>query len=244
MTISSEDVLSSSDAEDIAKEYQDFAYIVSHDLNAPMRHIRQFTGLLLDGCDQSKLSQDQAQCVDFIYTALDKVEAMQKALLEFSRLNTRLSPFGRVDVAAVIDRVSESVWGGDACSDVAFVCDEMPVVWGDDARLERLFFCVLDNAVKFHPAIQDTRAISLSVHSDAERWHFSVKDNGIGIDDAQCEAVLTMFKRLRPDDYAGVGAGLTLADKIVRMHGGTLQIRPREYNVGTEVLFSLPRVMD
>ena len=240
----SNDLVSTEHGVDIAKEYQDFAYIVSHDLNAPMRHIRQFTGLLLDGCDQTKLNADQVQCVDFIYMALDKVEAMQAALLEFSRLNTRLSPFGRVDVAVIVDRVVQSLWGANTAFEVDFSCDEMPAVWGDEERIARLFYCLLENAMKFHPVIQDTRAISLSVYFDDGRWHFSIKDNGIGLKPEQCERVLTMFKRLRPDDYAGIGAGLTLADKIVRMHGGCLHIKPREHNIGAEVVFSLPEAVD
>lgn len=95
-----------SEAERIAKEYQDFAYIVSHDLNAPLRHVREFTRLLI-GARRDSLNEEEKEYVQFLEKSLKRLDHMQNALLTFSRLNTRAGIFRDVKLQRYCYRCAE-----------------------------------------------------------------------------------------------------------------------------------------
>jgi two-component system, LuxR family, sensor kinase FixL len=98
---------------------------------------------------------------------------------------------------------------------------------------------LIDNAIKYRKS-----DVPLVIHIDAQKqpdgWRFSIKDNGIGIDEAHLGAVFEPFKRLHPHLYSdGEGIGLTSCRKMVRMLGGEMDIASKA-GVGTTVSFLLP----
>jgi light-regulated signal transduction histidine kinase (bacteriophytochrome) len=95
----------------------------------------------------------------------------------------------------------------------------LPEVVADAQRLPLLFYCLLSNALTF---CTDTPQIVVSAQRGGTGWQFSVADHGIGIDARDHERILDVFHRLHPQDYPGTGIGLTLARRIVSMHGGSL----------------------
>lgn len=94
------------------------------------------------------------------------------------------------------------------------------------------------NALKFHPDEKAMRKLSVAATDQGETWLLEIKDNGIGIDEKYHEDVFRLFKRLEPSKYPG--AGLTLARKIVRQHGGEIWIKS-EPGQGTNVPFTLEK---
>jgi len=223
---------------DIAREYEDFAYIVSHDLNAPLRHVREFTRLLIAG-RRENLSEEEQEYIAFLEKSLAKIDDMQKALLTFSRLNTRSGPFRQTDCNKVMADVLQEL--DDVVNQHFPVIEysKLPSVTAEPKQLHLLFYSLIDNALKFHDDTQ-RREISVYASDQGQSWLFAVKDNGTGIDERYREEVFRLFKRLEPDRYPGIGAGLTIARKIVQHHGGELMIES-EPGQGTSVFFSLPK---
>ncbi|MAF97013.1 MAG: hypothetical protein CMH26_00090 [Micavibrio sp.] len=223
----------------IAHEYEDFAYIVSHDLNAPLRHVKEFTRLLV-GAREQNLTQEEKEYVGFLRLSLDKLEEMQAALLAFSRLNTANGPMELLDLNETLSMVLAELEPKIERFSPAFEADKLPKVFAEPKQMKLLFLCLLDNAIKFHHPQSPKRKVGLYVTDQGDSWLFEVRDNGIGIAEGLEEQVFRMFRRLQPDDYSGIGAGLTIAHKIVQLHDGEMVIESIPEK-GTSVFFCLPK---
>jgi light-regulated signal transduction histidine kinase (bacteriophytochrome) len=99
----------------------------------------------------------------------------------------------------------------------------MPVVWGAAQQLTQLFQNLVDNAIKFRGT--KPPEIKVTAEAEDEAWRFTVRDNGIGVDEPYREKVFLLFQRLHGRDaYPGSGIGLAVAKKIVEGHGGRIWI--------------------
>lgn len=227
-------------AEQIAREYEDFAYIVSHDLNAPLRHVREFTSLLIGG-RREKLTDEECEYIRFLEKSLDRIDEMQRALLSFSRLNTRAGDVRAVDfneaVAAAIKDLDDII----KLHFPAIECRKLPTLVAEPQQIRLLFFHLIGNALKFYDSETVKRKVIITAVDQGDVWLFEIKDNGIGIDKKYHREVLRMFRRLEPELYPGIGAGLTIARKISQRHGGELLIES-EAGQGTSVFFSIAKL--
>jgi light-regulated signal transduction histidine kinase (bacteriophytochrome) len=226
-------------AELIADEYREFVRIVSHDLSAPLRHVREFTRMLIAG-RRDGATADEQEYIKFIELALKRLADMQEALLAFSRVNTHRTPLVLTDcnelVAAALGRLDEVI----SARPTKVECGELPVVMADAPQIQAMFFYLLDNALKFHPSDSPERKIAIAASEEDGMYRFDVTDNGIGIGPSGHQSVFHLFQRLNHETWPGIGAGLTLARKIVERHDGRMQIDSVE-GAGTTVSFWLPR---
>lgn len=225
--------------ERLEKEYQDFAYIVSHDLRAPLRHVKEFTNLLI-GSREENLSAEDKEYLFFLNRSLEKIDDMQKALLSFSRLNTRAEEREYVDLNQVIDNVLLELGITQIPNDIIFEKGDLPVVLAEKKQMNLLFFSLIDNALKFHSDETTLKKISISVKDEDGVWVFEISDNGIGIDPQFHDLIFRFFQRLEPNRYPGIGAGLSISKKIIELHGGEILIES-SLGKGTEVCFFLPK---
>jgi light-regulated signal transduction histidine kinase (bacteriophytochrome) len=116
-------------------------------------------------------------------------------------------------------------------------CVELPEVLGDTSALANLFQILISNSLKFkRPGIPPKIEISCALQETG--WIFSVTDNGIGIDPAQCDRLFQPFKKLHGQDYRGAGMGLANARTIVALHHGSIWVEPR-YGEGACLSFRL-----
>lgn len=223
----------------LAKEYEDFAYIVSHDLNAPLRHVREFARLLID-CRDQPLSADEQNYVAYLNQALAKMDEMQKALLTFSRINTQAGDMVKADSNLIVSDVLRQL--GNLISGHATTIDRapLPTVVADPKQFHLLLRHVIENAVKFHDPQTPRRAIAISGAETDTRWSIAVRDNGIGIAPKFHQKMFRMFWCLHPDEYFGAGAGLAFADRIARRHGGSIAV-DSELGQGTTITVTLPK---
>lgn len=230
---------SDSRADRLAKEFEDFAYIVSHDLNAPLRHVKEFTKLLIGGRKEN-LTEEEQEYVGFLEDSLQKLDDMQVALLTFSRLNTRAGPVRDVDCNQAVAGALKSLEDVVDVFSPEIICDDLPVITAEPKQIDLLFYHLIGNALKFHDEDATKRKVFIYATDQSDTWLFEVRDNGIGIDERYYEEVFRLFRRLNPDQYKGVGAGLTIAYKIVQHHGGEMIIES-EPGQGTSVFFSVPK---
>ncbi len=230
---------SDSELAQIKQEYQDYAYIVSHDLSAPIRHIKEITRLLIDST-QRHLGDEERQYVKFLELSLRKLDAMQVSLLEFSRINTQGMPFEEMSSKEVLEKALVNMPNFLAEHRFCVRYDALPTVWVDARQCHHLFRYLIENALKFHDENASREVTVTAQQQDDGRILFEIRDNGIGIAEEYCEEVFQLFRKLHVEEkYPGIGAGLALARKIVNRHGGKIWIESAE-NEGASIFFTLP----
>ncbi|GHH33483.1 sensor histidine kinase [Streptomyces candidus] len=221
-------------------ELEQFAYVASHDLQEPLRKVASFCQLL----EKRYGDVVDARGKQYIGFAVDGAKRMQiliSDLLTFSRV-------GRLDDApvrvAMDDVLAEArrnlaVAVAEAQAGIEVRSRPLPVVVGDPASLVMLWQNLLGNAVKFRHPERPVRVV-VDCERDGGLWHFSVRDNGIGVPGEFAEKVFVIFQRLHSrDEYPGTGIGLALCRKIVEYYGGTIRL-DTGVPEGARVCFSLP----
>lgn len=219
----------------IAEEFQEYAYSVSHDLSAPVRAMVEFSRLLLRDGDPALTEQTQ-QYLEIIIENGRKLQAMMDGLLQFSRLNTHVTPFAPVSMRALLDQSCAQMQ--PRLLPAQLHVGPLPERWGDANQLTLLWTILLQNALLYQRAGTVPR-IRIHASREGHGWRFSISDNGIGIAARHHDTIFKLFKRLHDDDtYPGLGMGLALAKKIVTRHGGTIGCSgARE---GSTLYFTLP----
>lgn len=217
-------------------DLQQFAYVASHDLQEPLRavsgHCQLLENALADNTD------DRIRM--FLHHAIDGAKRMQQLisnLLEYSRVESRGQALAVVDVQHVVNEaianLSVSIKDRSATVDVA----SMPRVRGDRDQLVRLFQNLIGNAIKFCADKQPE--VRITAVRESDRWTFSVRDNGIGLEKAYQERIFVIFQRLHArTEYPGTGLGLAICKRIVERHEGRIWV-DSEPGAGSTFLFSL-----
>ena len=220
------------------RELEEFAHIVSHDLQEPLRAISAFTQLLAQK-HQSYLNPEANEYIAFILDGTTRMSQLIKDLLAYARLGTAARELQQTDCNLVLESVLADLQIMIAESGAEVTYDSLPVVRGDSVQLAQLFQNLIINAIKFHrPDVLPQ--IKISVELKNGEWLFGVHDNGIGIKGRHFERIFQMFKRLHSvGDYAGTGIGLAICKKIVERHEGEIWVES-ELGVGTIFYFTIP----
>jgi PAS domain S-box-containing protein len=211
------------------REMDEFTYVVSHDLQEPLRTLTAFSDYLLrDHGD--RLDAEGREFVGHIVGASRRMRALIRDLLVLSRAGLVTSGFAAVDLdevlAAVRSDLTELIRSRGAEVQVE---GPLPVVWGDRARLGQLFANLVCNGLKYNDDPQPRVAVGALPDAgpdDSGAWvTLTVRDNGIGIEPRFHEKIFEMFRRLHtPEEYDGTGAGLAICSKIARAHGGRVWV--------------------
>lgn len=218
------------------EDFEQFAYIASHDLQEPLRMVSSYTELLAQRY-QGKLDE---RADKYIYYAVDGAQRMQRLLadlLAYSRVGSQGKPLAPVAAEGVAKRAIATLAGAIRRASASVSVGPLPTVLADEVQLEQLLQNLTGNALKFRgerPATVEISATPLNDH-----WQFAVKDNGIGIDSQHRERIFQMFQRLHErGTYEGTGVGLAIAKRIVERHGGRIWLES-ELQVGSTFFFTL-----
>lgn len=227
------------DAAAIEKEFKDYAYVVSHDLGAPVRAMVEFSRLLKEE-QKEKLSEEAILYLTLIIDSGEKMQRMLKGLLEYSRLNTKTYTPASIDmnkaVAQCMAGLADKIKAGKA----QITYDRLPTVVFDAERMGQLLTAVIDNAITFVPQGREP-VVTITAQEEEKQWHFLVEDNGLGIGDQFHQKIFGIFQRLHTDEeYPGIGMGLTLVQKILQMQGGSVWIEGG-VGSGTRLHFTFPK---
>jgi signal transduction histidine kinase len=225
------------------EELEAFAYSVSHDLRAPVRHIKGFGTLL-----RNKLGPDLDLKANHYLNVIDesagRMNTLIDALLELSRTARQpLTPV-RVDLAALVvsvqaELVSEVVTGEPERS-IEWRIHNLPPVYGDQDLLRQVMVNLLSNALKYtRPRPQ--AVIEVWAEEDPHGWTVSVRDNGVGFDPRYGARLFAVFQRLHhQNEFEGTGVGLANVRRIVARHRGTVSAQGQA-GAGATFSFTLPR---
>jgi len=220
------------------KDLEEFTYIISHDLNAPLRHIREFGKLLFKKLGD-KVNDEEREYMQYMQDSVDKTEHMIASLLEYSRLDTQREDATEISVQRAVEETLELMSETIANAKAIVHYDNIPQnIHVDKNQFRQLFFKLISNAIKFCKD-GDPPIIEISAQNVDNHWQFCISDNGIGLDSAQHERMFAMFKRLDVS-MDGIGSGLTISRKIVEGHGGKIWIEST-LGQGAKVFFTIPQ---
>ncbi len=213
-----------------------FAYVASHDMQAPLRTVIGYTDLLQRRYGPT-LDEKAQKYVAFAAGGARQMRAMIDGLLALSRVLTRQREMVAVDLNEALDEVLGHLRKRIAEAGAQVTRDALPTVTGDRTQLAQAIEQLLDNALKFHGS--EPPAIHVGACREAGAWVVSVSDNGLGIPADRLTAIFGPFHRLHPPhDYPGSGLGLAIVAKIIERHGG--RVWAESQGQGATFLLSLP----
>ena len=219
------------------QELEQFAYMVSHDLQEPLRMVASYTQLL----ERRYKNQLDANAREFIGYAVEGAERMQgfiQDILQYSRVGTHGRPFERLQVGHVVRQALDNLRVAIEEQGAQVVCGPLPDLDGDPVQLGQLFQNLIGNALKFSGP--EPVRIEIAAAWREGVWEFVVRDNGIGIQPEDFERVFIIFQRLHArQEYQGSGIGLAICKRIVERHGGRIWVES-EPGKGSAFYFTLP----
>lgn len=219
------------------QELEQFAYMVSHDLQEPLRMVASYTQLL----ERRYKDQLDATAREFIGYAVDGAQRMQgfiQDILQYSRVGTHGRPFERLEVGPLVRRALENLRVAIEEKNAEVVCGKMPEVEADPVQLGQLFQNLIGNALKF--AGTERVRIEIAATKQDGVWQFAIRDNGIGIGSEDLERIFVIFQRLHTrQEYQGSGIGLAICKRIVERHGGRIWVES-EPGKGSSFYFTIP----
>lgn len=220
--------------EDLAQ----FSYVVSHDLQAPLRVVKSYSQLLVETY-QGRMDETTSQFVGVIIDEIDRMVQLIQSLLQYAQAGEATLTKKPIGIGAILDGVRWALKEPITESGALLTYDAMPVVNGDPMQLMQLFQNLVGNAIKY--AREDVSA-QIHVHAeptDSGEYLFSVQDNGIGIERENFDRVFAPLKRLHGQEKPGAGIGLAICKKIVERHGGRIWVTS-EPGRGSTFRFTLP----
>jgi PAS domain S-box-containing protein len=222
------------------KELDAFAYSVSHDLRAPLRHIDGFMELLQKKAGKT-LDEQSRHYMDVISDAAQKMGMLIDDLLSFSRMGRQAMSFQPVALESLVRDIIREYALDAAGRAIAWRIGELPVVGGDAAMLRLVLANLISNSLKFTRPRQQAQIEIGSLPGQASEAVIFVRDNGVGFDMTYMDRLFGVFHRLhRADEFEGTGIGLANVRRIIARHGGRTWAEG-QINQGATFFFSLPQ---
>jgi PAS domain S-box-containing protein len=218
------------------QELKDFAYIVSHDLKAPLRGIKTLAEwITTDYAD--KFDDNGKEQINLLTGRVDRMHNLIDGILQYSRV-------GRAEEEKVVVNLNELAT--EAIDMIAppenitiTIENELPTVECGQTRIMQVFQNLLSNAVKYMD--KPKGQIKVGCVEEDGFWKFSVADNGPGIEEKYFEKIFQLFQTLAPrDESESTGIGLTVIKKIVEMYGGKIWVQSK-VGEGSTFFFTLPK---
>jgi PAS domain S-box-containing protein len=225
--------------EEINQELTDFAYVVSHDLKAPLRAIIQLSNWISEDY-RDRLDEEGQEKISLLVNRTNRMHNLIEGILDYSRIGRIEEHNGRVDLKQLIERVAGLFEAEDHIQ--LSIENQFPVVVGSRIRIEQVFQNLLDNAYKFMD--KKPGKISIRCKENQREWVFSVEDNGPGIASDYHQKIFQMFQTLHSwDELESTGIGLALVKKIVEGWNGRLWVESKP-GKGSTFFFTIPKEME
>ncbi len=223
------------------QQLQNFAYVASHDLRAPLSAIMAMVEILGEAAED-RLDATERRYISLIRERGENMQQLMEALLEFSRVDSQQLKPQSVQPGELLDSVLQ---------DLAVVIHEKKArvevkgnlpeaMIADPIKLRQLFQNLISNGLKFSRQGVPP-CVEIEAQSIGESWIYSFRDNGIGIPSDRIDRIFGMFERLHTEkEYKGTGIGLALVGKLVEQHHGKIWVES-EVGTGSTFFVELPQ---
>ena len=223
------------EAERHVKELEQFAYVTSHDLKAPLRGIANLATWLEEDL-QEKLTAVTREQLGLLRDRVQRMNALIEGLLEYTRIDRAEQSMVNVDTGDLLTEVIDSLAPPDGF--IVDVAANMPILHTERLHLFQVFSNLIGNAIKHGNGEQGH--VGVTARNLGEYYEFTVADDGPGIAPEYHDKVFMMFQTLTVHDYgSNTGIGLALVKKIVQEHGGSITLESAE-GKGATFRFSWP----
>jgi light-regulated signal transduction histidine kinase (bacteriophytochrome) len=218
------------------EELTEFAHVVSHDLQAPVRMVMSFSELLARNYG-GQMGKTADEFISTIQDGASSMEALIRTLLAYASVGHSPLTRKRVGLGGVVNAVLIMLQPtiDELQADVSY--GELPTVHGDPILLQQLLQNLIGNALKY--AGQPSPRVKISARQTHSEWVVSVNDNGPGIAPEFHDTIFLPLKRLHGREISGTGMGLAVCRKIVERHGGRIWVESRP-GKGCTFRFTLP----
>jgi signal transduction histidine kinase len=208
------------EAERRARELEQFAYVASHDLKAPLRAIGNLAGWLKDDL-QGMLTAETGEQIELLRDRVARMHALVEGLLAYSRIGRTAGSEETVNTAELVADTIDSLAPPSGFK--VKVRPGMPILYADKLHLGQVFANLIGNAISHHD--RKTGTIQVSGEDLGDYCAFLVEDDGPGIPSEYRDKVFMMFQTLKVKDYGrDTGIGLALVKKLVEEHGGAVSL--------------------
>lgn len=215
-------------------DLEQFAYVASHDLKAPLRAIDNLAGWIEEDVAEH-MSEDSREHMSLLRSRVNRLEALLEGLLQYARTGRDSTTAIAVDSRALVGEIVEIL--GPPESLTIDISDDLPELMTTQAPLQQVFHNLIGNAIKHHD--RDDGAIRITGRDLGSHFEFTVSDDGPGIPDQYHQKIFQMFQTLkRRDEVEGSGIGLAVVQKLVRAYGGTIAVVSNADERGTAFRFT------
>ncbi|HEX4407692.1 MAG TPA: ATP-binding protein [Xanthobacteraceae bacterium] len=220
------------------KELESFAYSVSHDLRAPLRHVVGY-GELLQKHAASSLDDKSRRYMQTIIEAAKRMGNLIDDLLSFSRIGRAETKKTSVDLTQLVSEVIAELGQETKGRDIVWKIGDLPTCLGDRSMLKLVFMNLISNAVKFTRP-RSPAEIEIGCADGPGGTEVFVRDNGAGFDMRYVDKLFGVFQRLHlAEEFEGTGIGLATVQRIIHRHGGRVRAEG-VLDQGAKFSFSLP----
>lgn len=225
-------------AEDMIKksneELERFAYVVSHDLKAPLRGIATVSEWIVEEY-QDKLDDKGKNYLGLLDNRVKLLQALIDGILEYSRIGRMREEPEKINLNKMVKEIISALMPPESFH--IKIEKQLPLIYAEKIHIYQLFQNIISNAIKYNDKKEGI--IKIGVNERPKAWEFFVKDNGIGIEEQYKNKIFELFQTLEnKEKYHSTGVGLTLAKKIVELYNGSIWFNSK-IGKGTTFYFTL-----
>ncbi len=219
-------------------DLENYTYVVSHDLKAPLRAIKAFS-TFLDEDYGAKLDKNAQEYLQRIVNAVNNMDELIEDLLLLSRVGRKFMEVEEVDLNQLVKEILVDIEPTTNKRKGKVSYANLPKLRIQHVWLKQLFMNLIDNGLKFNKSENPT--VDISCAEEGDTYKFQVRDNGIGIDKKYHDRIFNIFERLHTrEEYEGTGIGLTTCKKIIQQFGGKIWVESEE-GKGSTFIFTIPK---
>jgi DNA-binding LacI/PurR family transcriptional regulator/signal transduction histidine kinase len=215
----------------VNNQLEQFAYIVSHDLQESLRMVTGYLQLI-ERRYIGKLDSEADEFINYAVNGAVRMHGLIDDILTYSKVGSQSKPFEVVDFEVIMEQVKQNLKVAIEENRATVTQDPMPVIMADPGQMVQLLQNLIGNAIKFHG--QRPPEVYVSAERQRKGWLFAVRDNGIGLEMKHAGKIFLIFHRLHGrEEYPGTGIGLSICKKIIEHHGGRIWVEsaPRKGSI-------------